>query len=248
LQRALVPLRFPDIDGIECAGAYLPGVRGTEVGGDWYSVIEADDGRVYFVVGDISGRGIEAAALMAQLRFTIRTLAMLGHDPADILERASKDVELGTTGHFATVLVGVIDARGTLIVASAGHLPPLLIDSQGSEFVTIRPGVPLGIHPASYKPVTVPLSDQATLIAFTDGLVETRSAPIDDGLDRLRTAATTNSSAQADILVSAITRELIPAGSDDDVALLVIRCSRATTEEATVPRVARRVQGVAPQP
>src|SRR5579871_317497 len=132
LQRALIPLRLPDVEGIECAGAYVPGVHGTEVGGDWYSVIEADNGRVYFVVGDISGRGIEAAALMAQLRFTIRALAMLGHDPADILARASKDVDLEASGHFATVLVGVIDDRRTLILASAGHPPPLLIDANGS--------------------------------------------------------------------------------------------------------------------
>jgi serine phosphatase RsbU (regulator of sigma subunit) len=224
LQRALIPASFPEIDGVTCAGAYIPGVRGTEVGGDWYSVIEADDKRVYFVVGDVSGRGIEAAALMARLRFTTRTLAMIGYEPADIVERVSRDIDLKTARHFATMLVGVIDDRRTVTVASAGHLPPLLVGAGGAEFMAIKTGAPLGVHPAAYESVTVSLAESTTIVAFTDGLVETRTAPIDAGLERLRDAATAHRAAPVGDLVSALSRALIPDGSDDDVALLAIHC------------------------
>jgi serine phosphatase RsbU (regulator of sigma subunit) len=223
LQRALLPQAFPQIDGVECAGVYLAGVSGTEVGGDWYSVVEAGDGSAYFVVGDISGRGIQAAALMAQIRFTIRTLATLGHDPADILERASRDVDLEKTGRFATVLVGVINDQRRLSIASAGHLPPLLVASNNAEYLTIKPGPPLGVHPARYETTTVPLAPGTTVLAFTDGLVETRSAPIDDGLERLRSAAATGSRSDLNDVVQSVTDQLIPQGSEDDVALLALR-------------------------
>jgi serine phosphatase RsbU (regulator of sigma subunit) len=223
LQRALLPQDFPAIDGVECAGAYLPGATGTEVGGDWYSVVHSDRGRTYFVVGDISGRGVEAAALMAQLRFTIRTLATLDHDPADILRRASTDIDFDTSGRFATVIVGVIDDDLTLRIASAGHPPPLLTNADRAEYLTIRPGPPLGLGSFRYETVDVSLAPGSTVIAFTDGLIETRGAGIDEGLERLRRASTPDGSRDVDGLVEAIIDALIPSGSEDDVALLALR-------------------------
>jgi serine phosphatase RsbU (regulator of sigma subunit) len=231
LQRALLPRDFPATDGVECAGAYLPGASGAEVGGDWYSVVRTDDKRIYFVVGDISGRGVEAAAFMAQLRFTIRTLASLGHDPADILEHASSDLDFESSDRFATVLVGLIEDKQKLTVASAGHFPPLLIDDERTEYVTVKAGIPLGVMPSRYEAVTVPLAPGTTLIAFTDGLVETRSAGLDEGLERLRSAASTHIGLEVDDLAKSITDQLIPAGSDDDVALLVIRTSPSSVDE-----------------
>ncbi len=224
LQRALLPREFPDIPGVEFASRYVPGTRGTEVGGDWYSVIKDGDRRCYFVVGDVSGRGVTAAAVMAQLRFTIRTLASLGYNPAAILQLASDDLDIGTSGHFATVLVGLIEDQN-LTVASAGHFPPLLINGDGVDFVPVKVGVPLGIPPRSFEMAAVPLPAEGTLVVFTDGLVETRSAPIDQGLERLRIVARSHRAAGPDELVTAIMDEMIPNGSEDDTALLAIRWS-----------------------
>lgn len=246
LQRALLPQDFPAIDGVMCAGAYLPGTSGTEVGGDWYSVVVSDSGRTYFVVGDISGRGVEAAALMAQLRFTIRTLARLGHEPADILERASGDIDFGRSKRFATAIVGSIDDQRELTVASAGHLPALLVDAGRAEYATVKPGPPLGLRSFQYEQMTVPLAPDTTILAYTDGLVETRSASIDAGLERLRRSAAAHRESGVDALVASITEDLIPDGSPDDVALLALQCvptsgARPAALEAD-PRPARTLE------
>jgi len=243
LQRALLPKDFPVIEGVECAGAYLPGTSGTEVGGDWYSVVEADGGGTYFVVGDISGRGVEAAALMAQLRFTIRTLAMLGHDPADILERASAEIDFSATKRFATVVVGVIDNDQRLKVASAGHLPPLLVDADDVGYLEITPGPPLGIRSFHYETVSVPLAPGTTVIAFTDGLVETRSASLDEGLERLRRAAAAHGRSDLERLAGLLTDDLIPDGTEDDVAVLLVRCGVAVDQPPAEPSAEAPVAG-----
>ena len=144
---------------------------------------------VDFVVGDVSGRGVEAAALMAKLRFTIPTLASLGYDPAAILQLVFNDLDIGESGHFATVLVGLIEDRQQLTVASAGHFGPLLINGESADFVSVKVGVPLGVGAPSFDVAVVPLRSRRTLVGFTDGLVETRSASINQGLGRLRRIA-----------------------------------------------------------
>ena len=131
LQRSLLPKELPTIDGVEFAARYIPGESGIEVGGDWYSAIAIDDHRFAFVVGDVSGRGLAAATIMAGLRYTIRAYATLGYDPARILEMASKEINIGSDGHFATVLVGLVDNdRREVTMANAGHLPALLLNQR----------------------------------------------------------------------------------------------------------------------
>lgn len=229
LQRALLPREFPKVAGLEFAGRYVPAAGGTEVGGDWYSVIPNGDRRIYFVVGDVSGHGIEAAAVMAQLRFTIRTLAALGYPPAFILQVASADLDVGTSGHFATALVGMIDDQRQLTVASAGHLPPLLVGPNGANYVSLNVGVPLGLGTYEYESAAESLPAEGSVVAFTDGLVETRSASIDEGLDRLHRLVASYSGPGVDDLVSKIIAELLPKASEDDVALLAVRWSRLKT-------------------
>jgi serine phosphatase RsbU (regulator of sigma subunit) len=232
LQRALLPRDFPAIEGVECAGVYHPGASGTEVGGDWYSVVHSDGDRTYFVVGDISGRGVEAAALMAQLRFTIRTLATLDHDPAEILRRASSDIDFGTTKRFATALIGAVDKEYRLSVATAGHPPPLLVDAQHADYLTLKPGPPLGLGRSGYETKQVSIPPGTTVMTFTDGLVEKRGSSIDDGLQRLRRAAVANSEQAVEGLVNAVIAEIIPSGSEDDVALLALRFGAAKRDLA----------------
>ncbi len=143
LQRSLLPKALPEIDGVEFAARYIPGESGIEVGGDWYSAIAIDDHRFAFVVGDVSGRGLAAATIMAGLRYTIRAYASLAYDPARILEMASKEISIASHGHFATVLVGLVDNdRREVTMANAGHLPALLLNSEQSQFAE----TPVGFH------------------------------------------------------------------------------------------------------
>lgn len=156
LQRALLPKETPHIEGMEIAVEYVPGAKGMEIGGDWYSVIPVDDDRFAFVVGDVSGRGLSAATVMAALRFTIRTYALEGYWPTAILDKCSKQLHVLSDGHFATVLVGVGDLRRREItVANAGHLNPLVIDGESTSFIACRVGVPLGVPGGTYESVTV---------------------------------------------------------------------------------------------
>lgn len=222
LQRSLLPRELAVRSGLSAAARYLPGARGTQVGGDWYDLLEVD-GRLVLVVGDVVGRGVEAAALMGQLRATVRAYAVDGHSPADILTRLDK-VVLSLTGlHFSTCVVGVLDPQErTLCLASAGHLPPLLAcPGGGVTAVQLDPGLPLGVGGAQFVEQTVHLEPGSLVLLYTDGLVETRECSVDEGLARLVSAlAQPIASAEhaCDLALGATDRD----GSDDDTAVLAL--------------------------
>ena len=223
LQRSLLPTQNPSIPGIQVAVRYVPGAKGMEIGGDWYSAIALDEGRFAFVVGDVSGHGLSAASAMAALRFTIRTYALEGYSPTTILEKCSNQLDLVKDEHFATVLVGVGDVdTHEVTLANAGHLNPLVIDSQGSHFVGTKVGVPLGVSGGSYESITIHLEPRSTLIAFTDGLVERRGESLEVGLKRLEDA-TRGDDQTLDDLLSTIITELTHESAEDDVAMLGLR-------------------------
>jgi len=223
LQRALLPRETPRIAGMEAAVRYLPGAKGMEIGGDWYSIIPVDDERFAFVVGDVSGRGLGAATVMAALRFTIRTYAFEGNSPSVILEKCSKQLDVLADGHFATVLVGVGDvARREVTLANAGHLNPLVVDDQGASYVETAVGVPLGVSGGIYEAVTVSLRPGTTLIAFTDGLVEKRTESLDVGLKKLEEVAG-REQGPLDLLLAKLVIELTDETSEDDIAMLGLR-------------------------
>jgi serine phosphatase RsbU (regulator of sigma subunit) len=224
LQRSLLPRALPTIDGVEFAARYLPGESAIEVGGDWYSAIAVDDHRFAFVVGDVSGRGLAAATIMAGLRYTIRAYAAIGYTPAKILQRAAKEIDINADGHFATVLVGLVDNdRREVTMANAGHLPALLLNSEQSAFIELPVGLPLGIGASVYDSLTIPLAPNSTLIAYTDGLVERRHEGLDVGLERLRQAASVDSPSVDDLLTSIVEDLFTEHVSDDDTAILAIR-------------------------
>jgi serine phosphatase RsbU (regulator of sigma subunit) len=224
LQNSLLPKGLPTIEGVEFAARYIPGESGMEVGGDWYSAIGIDDHRFAFVVGDVSGRGLAAATVMAGLRYTIRAYASLAYSPARILEMASKEISIGSDGHFATVLVGLVDNdRREITMANAGHLPVLLLNSEQSEFVRAPVGVPLGIGAPLYDSVTIPIAPNSTLIAYTDGLVERRHESLEAGMERLRKAASVEAPCVDDLLTSIVDDCFAGHVADDDTAILAIR-------------------------
>jgi serine phosphatase RsbU (regulator of sigma subunit) len=223
LQRSLLPTHSPDIPGIQVAVRYVPGAKGMEIGGDWYSAIALDERQFAFVVGDVSGHGLGAATAMAALRFTIRAYALEGYSPSTILEKCSNQLDLVRDEHFATALVGVGDAdTHEVTLANAGHLNPLVIDSEGPHFVGTKVGVPLGVSGGSYEQITIRLRPGSTFIAFTDGLVERRGESLEVGLKRLEDATRGDDQSLDDLLSTLIT-ELTHGSAEDDVAMLGLR-------------------------
>ena len=223
LQRSLLPQANPEIPGMEIGVRYVPGPHGVDIGGDWYSVVTLDDTHFGFVIGDVSGHGIKAASVMAALRFTIRTLVVEGNSPAEVLEKCSTQVLSLIDGHIATVLVGIADlATHEVAVANAGHLNPLMISPDGSEFVTTKVGVPVGVPEAVYDTVTLSTPRRSTLLAFTDGLVERRGESLDVGLERLRQAIPGDGRPLDDLLTTVIETMTVES-TDDDIAVLALR-------------------------
>ncbi len=222
LQHALLPEALPKIHGVETGARYEAGVEGVDIGGDWYDLIALDDHRLLLVVGDVSGRGVRAAATMASLRYAIHAYAAQNDPPETILTKLSKLVSVGTTGQLATILCALVDVEAhTLTVTSAGHLPPLLISDGTGTFIRGAVGVPIGVQTsATYTSTAVSTPPAATLLAFTDGLVERRGESIDAGLERLQHAATANHS-NLDGLLSQLLE--LRHDSDDDTAIAGLR-------------------------
>jgi serine phosphatase RsbU (regulator of sigma subunit) len=223
LQRALLPASNPVIPGLEIATRYVAGARGVDVGGDWFSAIALDERRFAFVVGDVSGRGVDAAALMARLRFTIRAFLLEGHDPATVLSKTSRQLDVLSDGHFATTVVGIGDLQTkTISLANAGHLSPLIIAAPEPYYAGTHTGVPLGVTPGTYVTTAFDMPVGATLLAFTDGLVERRGESLDTGLDRLALAAAAPA-ATLDGFLTGLIETLTDGSSEDDIALLAFR-------------------------
>jgi serine phosphatase RsbU (regulator of sigma subunit) len=229
LQHALLPAEFPDFADLvgldlEVAAKYLPGVQPLDIGGDWYDVISVGPDRLTFVVGDVSGRGLEAASIMASLRFAMRGFASEGYSPDVVLNKLGALLDFHHDGHFATVLCGQIDGPNhQLRLASAGHPPPLLITEDDRRFLVCPVGPPIGVVPGQiYDAAPLPMPDHGTLLAFTDGLVERRGENLDRGLERAREAVE-GPERKLDQLLGDVADKLGAAHADDDTAMLGLR-------------------------
>jgi serine phosphatase RsbU (regulator of sigma subunit) len=224
LQHALLPETLPQVPGMQTSARYEAGERGIDVGGDWYDVIELDGRRLLLVVGDVSGRGLRAATTMASLRYAIRAYAAQSDEPAEILTKISRLVNVAETGQLATVLCVLVDMESRQItVTSAGHLPPLLISGGDGSYLETDVGLPIGVEAGtSYRSTTVTVPPASTLVVFTDGLVEIRGESLDDGLERLREAATSHDVPLAELLGTLVT-ELPHGRSEDDIAIVGVR-------------------------
>ena len=224
LQHSLLPETLPETPELTVRARYIAGVAEIDIGGDWYDVIELDNGNILFVVGDVSGRGLRAATVMASLRYAIRAYAAQGDNPAAILTKLGDLISVGADGHFATVLCGVIDVAGhEVTLANAAHPQPLIIDGTTASFLTTTVGVPIGVeHPGPYASVTVTIPPAATLLAFTDGLVERRGEILDVGMSRLRDTAS-RAYPSVDQLLDDLAENLASDGPSDDIAILGIK-------------------------
>ncbi len=223
LQRSLLPREVPQLPDIDVAVRYLPGSTGAHVGGDWYQGIIVD-GCLVLAIGDVMGHGMHSAARMGQLRAIVATLALEGHAPGALLSRLSANVDALLDLELATLLVTRYDpVARTLAVASAGH-PPVLHAPMDRDpyFLDLEPGPPLGTFPGSFEEVVVPIAERDTVVLFTDGLVETREADLDTGLERLRQALCELRLPPEAVADHVLRLMGVTRGGSDDVALMVL--------------------------
>ncbi|MEU1302096.1 ATP-binding SpoIIE family protein phosphatase [Streptomyces shenzhenensis] len=232
LQRTMLPPSLPAPPGVRLASRYLPASRTSRVGGDWYDAIPLPGNRVALVIGDVMGHSLTSAAIMGQLRTVAQTLARLDLPPDEVLHHLDEQAERLGGRHIATCLYAVYDpVRHRLLVANAGHPPPLLLRPDGrAEIVRVPPGAPIGVGTGGFETTELTAPAGATLLLYTDGLVESRDSDVLAGVerlqDRLRAAAAGPAGAAPPALEALCEEALGILGSrdrDDDIALLAAR-------------------------
>ncbi|PZG94116.1 PAS sensor protein [Streptomyces sp. NTH33] len=270
LQRSLLPPGNPEASGLDIACRYLPGSAATgrpsEVGGDWFDVIELPGHRTALVVGDVMGRGLRAAVAMGELRTAVRTLALLDLEPAEVLSQLDEIARgLGAPGgvqqatraarrpreadlsevYLATCIYAVYDAvTRRCTFANAGHLPPVLVEpGESALMLDVPPGMPLGVGGEPFEEVEVELPEGALLALYTDGLVESRDHPLDEGLQAFVGALTDPAQPLEDVCDNVL-NTLDSHHREDDIALLMARVQGLPAESVgdwALPREPRSV-------
>ncbi|MGV9274596.1 ATP-binding SpoIIE family protein phosphatase [Streptomyces griseosporeus] len=225
LQRSLLPQELEQPDDLRIAATYQPGGTEAAVGGDWYDVITLGGGRTALVIGDVMGRGVRAAAVMGQLRTAVRAYARLDLPPHEVLQLLDGLATEIDANQIATCVYAIHDPNeGRLMYASAGHLPILVRDENGTVLRADEPtGPPLGTGGWMHASGSVPLGPGSTAVLYTDGLVERRNEDLDEGiaaLERALAGATGTPQVVCDRLVRSAG---VTADHDDDVAVLVLQ-------------------------
>jgi serine phosphatase RsbU (regulator of sigma subunit)/PAS domain-containing protein len=226
LQDALLPKRLPELPGVEAAFRYIPGSLDTEVGGDWYDLFGFPDGRVGMVVGDVIGKGVTAAAGMGRVRAALRALAFTDPSPRAVLTGLDRLFDATENAEsLTTVVYALFDpASGSLLMADAGHLPLLVLSASGEpRYVeTVPAATPLGWSEDRVEH-RIALNPGDLVLGFSDGLVETRDASLDHGLERLRAAVRGGGGDPEFLLDHVLDTMLRDQEQDDDVTLLAVR-------------------------
>ncbi|MGH3613900.1 MAG: ATP-binding SpoIIE family protein phosphatase [Pseudonocardia sp.] len=224
LQRRLLPERLPVVPGLELAARYVPAENGG-VGGDWYDVFTLPSGWLCIVIGDVVGRGIDAADVMGRLRCALRAYALLGGDPTETLGRLDQQVQHFEPRMMATVLLAMFEPSfERLHLSSAGHPPPVLaLPDQPAALLDVPSDHPVGVPGGlRRRATTISLPPGALLCFYTDGLVESRDTSLDAGLKRL--CASVVAGPVDAVCVKVIARLVGDDGSPgDDVAVLAVR-------------------------
>jgi anti-sigma regulatory factor (Ser/Thr protein kinase)/GAF domain-containing protein len=248
LQRSLLPREVPGTTGVWVATRYIPGTAGLQVGGDWYDVV-ADGDRVVLAIGDVVGHSIEAAVSMGRFRTVLQFSARQRRGPGEILHLINDFMCSAFADEMATLLVVTYDpTTGTASMASAGHLPPVLLGGGGAQLIGVRPGPPLCVDPTAVFEVTSrTLTAGEMLLLYTDGLVERRGETLDDGIGRLVVGCATTGGGPEEVADRVLLDHLPDSGPADDVAILAARVAvagasldlRLPPETATLSAVRR---------
>ncbi|MFZ0665875.1 MAG: GAF domain-containing protein [Acidimicrobiales bacterium] len=223
LQQSLLPRRLQRVPGLQVYTRYLPATRGLEVGGDFYDLITLPGGDVGFMIGDVAGHDRAAAALMGQLRSAARALAGQVDTPSELIAALQWSWDLLGFDRIATGLFGRLDpATGDLMMASAGHYPPLLVEVGSGEYLPIKPGKPLGVSGGGSVDWHGRLEDGQALLLFTDGAIDEREIGATESMKQLSEVAANSGTTNLSVVCERIVRTLA-VDRIDDVALLAIR-------------------------
>ncbi|MFI6951644.1 SpoIIE family protein phosphatase [Streptomyces sp. NPDC050422] len=233
LQRIMLPDSLPQPTGVRLASRYLPAAQTARVGGDWYDAIPLPGSRVALVVGDVMGHSMTSAAIMGQIRTTAQTLAGLDLPPQEVLHHLDEQAQRLGSDRMATCLYVVYDpVAHRVTIANAGHPPPILLHIDGrAEVLKVPPGAPIGVGGVGFEAVELDAPAGATLLLYTDGLVESRARDVWTGIEMLRerlaAAATQLASPDQPPPLEAICDDVLavlaPGDRDDDIALLAAR-------------------------
>jgi serine phosphatase RsbU (regulator of sigma subunit)/integral membrane sensor domain MASE1/anti-sigma regulatory factor (Ser/Thr protein kinase) len=226
LQRSLLPDRLPEIPGVSLAARYVPATADVQVGGDWYDVVQLPGGLIGLAIGDVAGHGLQAAATMGQLRMALRAYALQDPSPISVMTGVHQLVAQLPMPEMVTLTYLVFDpATRQLRFTNAGHPPALVIDDGSTGYLEGGLAPPLGVTvAASYAEATHELASDATLLLYTDGLVERRGESIQDGLDRLRLEAGSQPTDDLDELCDRLLSSLLEGSRvADDIALVAMR-------------------------
>jgi len=234
LQRSLLPPSLPLVPGFTMAARYLPAETDSRVGGDWYDVILLEEGRVAIAIGDVSGHGIRAAALMGQLRNALRAYAFDGYPPSVAAERLDRLVRQLESGWFATLVYAFIEPDGHKVtIANAGHPAPIVVTPEGeSRFLEAVHSSPLGTSRTMdvFGQGTHELAPGSLLFFYTDGLVERRGTPLLESLEQLRQVVAAGP-AEPEPLCDHVRAEMLgDTPPRDDVAFVAVRTIPLTGE------------------
>ena len=241
LQRTLLPDALPEIPGLRFSAKYLPAGSGVKIGGDWYDVFPLAGARLAFVIGDVVGRGVLAASVMAEIRTALRAYMMLGHGLTEVVTMLNGLLISMGRKRGATLSIFDLDLDAEeLDAVIAGHVPPLLVDPDGgTRLLEQRHGLPIGVRrDASYEAVRHPFPTGSKLLLYTDGLIERRGESIDEGLSRLAAAAShVAEAATHSTFADGVYHALLDESTlEDDVALFVVETlALGDTLEMTLP-------------
>ncbi|RYJ06168.1 MAG: histidine kinase, partial [Actinomycetales bacterium] len=222
LQRTLVLDEAPSFDGLEVLARYRP-AKGSQLGGDWWDAFSLPDGTVVMAVGDVAGHGVSAATAMAQIRTGLRAYMIDGQSPAACVDRLDVLTRTLLPGQTATVVVLTIAPdTGAVRLASAGHLPALLVRPEQAEVLPEAGRPLLGIGFGAARTDELVLDPGDTLVLYTDGLVERRGVELDVSIEQLRSAAGTTAGADLEGWVDALLTT-VPGTLDDDLTIVALR-------------------------
>ncbi|WP_445194897.1 SpoIIE family protein phosphatase [Streptomyces sp. CB02009] len=232
LQRTMLPHSLPQLTGVKLASRYLPAAETARVGGDWYDAIPLPGSRVALVIGDVMGHSMTSAAIMGQLRTTAQTLAGLDLPPHEVLHHLDEQAQRLGPDRMATCMYAVYDpVSHRITVANAGHPPPILLHRDGrAEVLRVPPGAPIGVGGVEFEAMELDAPAGATLLLYTDGLVESRLKDVWIGIEQLRDrlAAIAHMAGlkrwpPLEALCDDVLDMLGPGDRDDDIALLAAR-------------------------
>ncbi|WTI42895.1 serine/threonine-protein phosphatase [Streptomyces sp. NBC_00589] len=229
LQHTMLPSSLPEPTGVRLASRYLPASKTAQVGGDWYDAIPLSGNRVALIVGDVMGHSMTSAAIMGQLRTIVQTLAGLDLPPDEVMHHLDEQALRLGSDHIATCLYAIYDPIShRLLMASAGHPPAVLLHPDGqAEVLRIPPGAPIGVGGVAFESVEMAAPTGATLLLYTDGLVESRDTDVGTGIEALRThlqaALHGHAAPSLELLCDQLLGTMAPGARDDDIALLTAR-------------------------